>query len=157
MVKPLKWSVIAEIVGTVAVVISLLYVGPQVRQNTAAIHASTSSAIYQQHQDLYSMMVQNPEVADLVLRMSRDSADATSIDAFRYSYFLNLRLNLLEAVFTQADRGTMDPELARGWLVTMSSCVRGARTYWEENGSEYHAAFRAAMDSALASKTCEAP
>jgi hypothetical protein len=44
-VKLEKWASIAEIVGAIAVVFSLIFVGLQIRQNTSALYASTYDRI----------------------------------------------------------------------------------------------------------------
>jgi len=39
-----KWAVIAEVVSAVAVVVSLIYVGSEIRQNTLAIQAGRTAS-----------------------------------------------------------------------------------------------------------------
>jgi len=41
------WAAAAEIVGTVAVVVSLLFVGMNIKQNTAAVQAMNDNVLYE--------------------------------------------------------------------------------------------------------------
>lgn len=44
-----EWAAVGEIVGTIAVVISLVFVVYGLNQNTAAIHGSTENIIFERH------------------------------------------------------------------------------------------------------------
>lgn len=152
-----RWSSLAELIGTLAIVVSLIYVGLQVRQNTAAIRASTSAAVYQLHQDLNLPFLENAELAELVLRASEQHGSLTTTDSLRYATLANLRFNLLESVYTHARRGTMEADLAAGWLATIAGirCDRMMARYWESYKLEYHARFRTTVDSAFATSQCD--
>lgn len=151
-----KWRPLVDAVGTLAVVVSLVYVGVQVRQNTAAIQTSTSQDIYELHQDRAMPEMENPEFAALLLRVERASELVSAVDSLRYRRYLNLNLNLQEAVYTNALNGTLEEEMAAGWLEGMTTviCRPWMRQYWEERRQGYHRVFRAAMDSVAANTEC---
>jgi hypothetical protein len=144
------------LVGTAAVVVSLIYVGLQVRQNTAAIQTSTSQDVYQLHQDRSLIELQDPEFAELLLRATRSPQTMTPVDSLRYNRYLNLLLNLQESVYTNALQGTMEEGLAAGWLDGMAElpCRPGMHEYWRQGKLGYQPAFRAAMDSVFALVDC---
>lgn len=146
-----------EFVGTTAVVVSLIYVGLQVRQNTAAIQTNTSHAVYQQHQEQVLAEIQSADFAEVLLKARRRPEDMTAVDSLRYDGYLNLRLNLLEAVYTSGRQGTMEAGLAAAWLdaIPHIRCLPGMETFWAQNRPFYHRAFRTAMDSAFAAARCD--
>jgi len=150
------WSRILEFVGQGAVVVSLIYVGVQVRQNTAAIQTSTSQDVYQQNQEVGLLVMESGEMAAILLQADQDVAALSPIDSIRYRRWLNVTLNLYEAVYANALQGTMEADMAAGWLDDMSElrCTPGMAGYWEERRSSYHLAFQAALDSAFAVGTC---
>jgi hypothetical protein len=137
--------------------VSLIYVGLQVRQNTAAIQTSTSQAMYQMHQDRTLIEVESPEVADLLLRAARFPDQMTPVDSVRYARYLNLRLNVHEAAYTNALQGTLESGMAAGWLDGMAddACTSGMSDYWAKWKGGYHPAFRAAMDSVISVTECQ--
>lgn len=151
-----KWRPVVDAVGTVAVVVSLVYVGVQVRQNTAAIQTSTSQDIYELHQDRSLPELENPELAALLLRVERTPDQVSAVDSLRYRRHLNLNMNLQEAVYTNLLNGTLEEEMAAGWLDGMALiiCRPWMREFWNERRSGYHRAFRAAMDSVAARTEC---
>ncbi len=51
-----KWAVIAEVVSAVAVVVSLIYVGSEIRQNTLAIQDGSHQASLALTHDLESKL-----------------------------------------------------------------------------------------------------
>ena len=51
------WSNVAQVIGALAVVISLVYVGFQVKRNTSAVRSATSQAVHNNHANWYMSMV----------------------------------------------------------------------------------------------------
>ena len=135
---------------------SLVYVGVQVRQNTAAIQTSTSQEVYQQYQEQALLVVENADVAALLVQADRELAALSPVDSLRYRRWLNVTLNVYEAVYTNALQGTMEADMAAGWLDGLGSlrCDPGMEPYWNQQRTAYHRAFQAAMDSAFALSTC---
>jgi hypothetical protein len=151
-----RWSQAADLVGTAAVVVSLIYVGLQVRQNTAAIQTSTSQDVYEQYQEQALLVMESAEMAEIVLRADRSPAEMSAVDSLRYDRYLNVTINLYEAIYTNALQGTMEQDLAAGWLAGMGTlqCRAGMPEYWTRLKGSYHAAFREAMDSAYTTARC---
>lgn len=151
-----RWSRILDLVGQGAVVLSLVYVGVQVRQNTAAIQTSTSQDVYQQNQEQGLLVLESAEVAEILLKARQDPASLSPVDSIRHRRWLNVTLNLYEAVYANALQGTMETDMAAGWLDDLSSlrCDPGMLEYWTDRRNSYHRMFRAAVDSAFALATC---
>ena len=150
------WSRVLEFVGQGAVVVSLVYVGVQVRQNTAAIRTNTSQQAYQQNQEVGLLVMESGEMAAILLQANRDVAALSPVDSLRYRRWLNVTLNLYESVYTNALAGTMEPEMARGWLQDLSDlrCEPLMAAYWDERRTSYHRVFAAGLDSAFAVSRC---
>jgi hypothetical protein len=150
-----EWSEISDLVGTVAVVLSLVYVGLQVRQNTAAIHTTTSQGVYELNQAQSLLVMESAELAE-ILHQAEVGDELSPADSIRYNNYLNGKVNLFEAVYTHALQGTMELEMAAGWLAGMGSlrCVGGMDAYWARKRTEYHGTFRTALDSAFSETQC---
>jgi hypothetical protein len=150
------WKTVVELIGQLAVVVSLVYVGVQVEQNTRAIQTETGQSLYLQGIERVVPVVESPEVADMIVRATRAPETMSAADSLRYHYFLNLQLNEFEAAYTSMRQGTLDAELGRGWLENMGpwSCRADARRYWDAVAVLYSPDFRAALDSAIATVRC---
>lgn len=145
-----------ELVGAAAVVLSLIYVGLEVRQNTRATQTATSQSIYSQFMDSMLPVLENPDLAELMVRADTAPASLSRADSLRYNLSLNFQINVHEAVYTNLAQGTMAPGMASGWLDGMSYwiCRPRAMDYWEANATAYTPDFQVAMDSVVAAAAC---
>ena len=63
---------LGEFVSAIAVVVSLLYVATQIRQNTSAVRSTSHQAVLDAAQRLSTTLMQHPEVASLVIKANRE-------------------------------------------------------------------------------------
>jgi pyridoxal biosynthesis lyase PdxS len=61
-------SAVAEIIGVIAVVVSLGYVSVQIRQNTKVARAATRQAIAESTENLTSDLISNAEIAEIFVK-----------------------------------------------------------------------------------------
>ena len=87
----MNWDAIgavADSIGAVVVIVTLIYLTIQLRQNTKAIRHSTDRAVFEDAYKWMYTVVENPEVAELyVAGMNGD--EQSSADALRFSLLLN--------------------------------------------------------------------
>ena len=102
---------VTELIGTMAVVASLVYVGLEVNQNTRAIRTSTSQSVYTQYMDARGSILGAPDVAELMIRADTAWESLTLADSARYEATLDFELNVYEAVHTNLTQGTLEPDM----------------------------------------------
>lgn len=73
-----QWSYAAQIVGTVGVILSLVFVGLQIRQNTATLQRNEHNSTMAQWTVIRMAIAQNRDIAEL---MSGGLEGAGSLDA----------------------------------------------------------------------------
>ena len=88
-----EWASLAEVVASVAVVISLLFVGLSVRQNTDALQGATENLIFERHTDLSMQFMLDPTLAELLVKMRSDDPQLSAVEAVRWEKY---QLNLLD-------------------------------------------------------------
>ena len=77
---------LGELVGAVAVVLTLLYVAAQIRQNTRSLRSATSFAVNQALAEINGRWVSNPDgFTDLWLRGCADLDSLTPLERERFS------------------------------------------------------------------------
>ena len=109
-----EWALVAEIVGAVAVVVSLIYVGVSVRQNTDAILVSN-------HQSIVAMDIErNTWYRDLefaaVYELALQDYEQLSPPQLRqFRTFVADTFNTWEYGFITHSRGMMDDVIWGGW------------------------------------------
>lgn len=79
---------IAEILGAVAVIASLIYVGLQVRQNTRTIHATSIDAHISSANFVRQQIVDNAEVADIYAKGLANPGELNEQEKVRFRVLL---------------------------------------------------------------------
>lgn len=103
---------IGEIVGAVAVVLTLGYLAVQIRQNTRALRASTHQALIDSTLMYQSLTLNNPDVARIRLYGAMDPSKLTEEDQYRFRTAMEMLFRLIENAFVQHEEGTLGDE---GW------------------------------------------
>ena len=129
---------LAEIASSIAVIVSLIYVGLQVRQNTRALMATTYNAVTANSVAILSPMYTDPEFTAFLERMQAAPDAGTSADKLRFHMLLLTAFRHWDNLHYQFRNGTLDPEMWR--------CYDRTMTRWFENAA-WRAWFRANADS----------
>ena len=75
---------LAEIVGAIAIVISLIYVGQELRANTTAVKAASLQSITNSSSASMLSVVENGDFADIRLQGDQDPMRLSEVDRLRY-------------------------------------------------------------------------
>ena len=89
----IEWAAAGEIVGTIAVVISLLVVAYSIDRNTAATHASNENILFERHAELANQFMLDPTLAAILVKRRNGDADLSDVEAVRWEKY---ELNLLD-------------------------------------------------------------
>ena len=90
----MNWDAIAavgELVGAVGVVVSLLYLASQVRQNTLTMRATSAASAAQSMREIIGPFLVDPSRSGLV---ARGFEDPDSLSGDEKAYFVNISFNL---------------------------------------------------------------
>ncbi len=94
---------LGELLGSIAVLATLIYLALQTRQNTAAITAEVEAARTNRLANMYMMMTQ-PGNAEAI---AKDMVEGSTVDDFRLSMMWQNLIEGWEWRFNQARRGVM--------------------------------------------------
>ena len=64
----LEWGAIGELIGGIAIIVSLVYVGYQVRQNTTAVRSATAQAVHDNYAAWYINLSNDADLNRLVIK-----------------------------------------------------------------------------------------
>ena len=128
-----EYALIAEIVGGIAIVLSLIFVGMQIRQNSEISQVNAYQELVSQITVMNTLRVQDAEFADLFWRFDhgqqpQDDKERARLEAFLYMVFRHGDL-----AYRQYDKGLID----RDGLVSVLSPTRSflntqiGREVWE--------------------------
>ena len=110
-----EWASLGEMVGTLAVVVSLIFVAHSVNQNTAAIQGSTENLIFERHTALTTNFMSDPSLAEILVKMRSDNPTLTEVEAVRWEKY---QLNLLDTwalAYNRHERGLLAPQQWNEW------------------------------------------
>lgn len=112
----MNWEAIiavAEVVGAIAVVLSLIYVATQIKQNTEASRAQSINQINGQYGALMSQIATNGELAR-IYRKATDGEDLNPDESVRYTAYLSAFFAFVEEIFLLHRSGIYEENLGEG-------------------------------------------
>ncbi len=82
-----KWTTIAEIAGTVAVIVSVSFVIRSIDQNTRAIEAAEANNIWEAWREVHVLpVINNPEFAAIYAKV-RDSENLSATEQIQWNRY----------------------------------------------------------------------
>ena len=145
----IDWQVaaaVSEVVGAVAVVISLVYLAYQVRQNTRAIRGSTLDAITDHQQDELRW---SAEISH-IWKKALDAPDTLTFDeSWQLGEWTSAAFTARQNEFHQYRHGLLDKEvwLASENIIRLLVAIEWVRNWWQEHArNDRSAEFVALVD-----------
>jgi len=141
---------IGDFVGGIAVIITLIYLAVQVRQNTRSTRLASMQSAMLAAQNVGILPAQDRDLARVV-RVGLARPDELTEDEYQqFRYFLMNMLRVHEDMFVQHRAGVVDDET---WMARSSSLrtifsMPGGRRVWNSSNA-YRDDFRAWMESEL--------
>jgi len=143
---------LGELIAAIATVATLVYLAAQVRQNTRALRSSTFQGISEQMANNVEPIVVHPEVAALLLKGTAGLDGLTPEGRLRFQSILVMSFRRMEAVYVQAQLGSIDSDLTLGFERSMLSLLYsvGGAEWWSTAKVTFTSSFSAHVDSWLA-------
>lgn len=74
------WSDLAEIAGTAAVIVTLVFVELEVRQNTIAVESSAAQAVHENFASWYTSVQSDPTLFEISIRAMQDYNSVSEVE-----------------------------------------------------------------------------
>jgi len=142
------WANIAEIIGAVAIIISLIYVSIQVRDNTNAIRSAATNDAATAMQSWY-MSIGSNEQTSIVFYNGMTSPDTLNREQmFQFIMITHAAFLGFQNSFELAEQGTLDPEIRDSITNTLLATkdLPGYKIYWRQRGPLFNQRFREFVD-----------
>ena len=139
-----NWALIAEIVGSVAIVISLIFVGVQLRTNTLATRSATASAASSATSAWYNAMGTSAQASALFFDFMNDPDSLTAQERFQAVLAIHGALVNFQTSFMLANEGTLDNQIKTTILeaVVVIKDKPGFKYYWEQRKAFFYDEFQ---------------
>lgn len=147
-----EWAAIAEIVGAVAVVASLVYLAVQIRQNTHGLSMSLKStelAAFERNVEagnrIREIFILNPDVSELFALGKSSYTDLSSSDKIRFGMLLSNVFSAFQGAYIRQLTYGNDPENFVGSERLLDSYIRcsGVRDWMSSNNPDWRPQFAA--------------
>ncbi|MEQ9208433.1 MAG: hypothetical protein RLN96_01125, partial [Pseudomonadales bacterium] len=141
---------IGEIVGAIAVVISLVYLASQIKHSQKATTGSVWENILNEWRQHHRETFLNKPENIILFRKAMTNFDALSDEEKnRANYLFLTESSLLQSMVLQADRGHITNEQLNPWLSYLSSVLRtpGGKVWWAEFSTLCDAHFSNVMNT----------
>ncbi len=109
-----KWAAIAEVFGTLAVVVSLIFVGISIRQNTAVAQANQQNLLYELTDTWFSDQVNNPRLYEIESKAA-DPQSLTYVERRQLSDQTYRAMNVWENAYFKHQSGLLTEEQYQAW------------------------------------------
>ena len=139
---------IGEILGATAVVISLVYVAVQIRQNTNETRMQRTQSLIAANADVNSQVAGDKELADVFQAAVVDFDALSGSEKIRFGGLVFSTFNRYSFAYYQYLRGDLEEVF---WKVIEQEMavfltLPGARTWWERDKSRFIPEFVAHLD-----------
>lgn len=149
----MNWDAIgavAELLGAIGVIGSLVYLARQIasnseniNHNTRALVASTDISSNELVLQIYTPQISDPAVADLMMRGYRDFDGLDQVDKYRFSMMLRAVFETHQTYFLLSMRGIAGEQTWDYYSRSFDAVTRqpGVRQWWARNGRSFDPEF----------------
>ena len=125
---------VIEIASAGAVLLGLIFVGFELKQNTEAVESQTSQGLLEMANQANNQISSDRQLAELILRVNKGTDPLTELEALQYSRFVHSEMNIWEHAFFSNTNGTMHSDLWSGYDAAYSGffCQSWSRVVWKE-------------------------
>jgi hypothetical protein len=142
---------LGQIIGALAVVISLIYVALQIRQNTNAIRSATAQTVHEHFANWYHLIAADAELAQIAANGLRDYASPSEKEKVRFVATFMSFLSYSQNAFLKWREGLLKPALWLGWEQVMMNLfgAPGGKALWKERSYLFGEEFRQYIENDL--------
>lgn len=134
---------VAELISSIAVLISLVYLAIQIRGNTEAARMSTYQSIVADFSALNRVMASTPDLSMLYVNAMENFGTLTPDEKARVSQLFFTSFHNFENMFYQSRKGYLEDDVWLGWkrLMLTYHAQPGVQTWWDKRKDVFSASF----------------
>ena len=151
----MNWEAIgavAAIASSAAVILSLIYLAVQIRQNTRATRASTYQSVVMHGGAMLRTIMESPDLAELVVKATWSEEELTAGETMRFASFASSVFRYFDSLHYHARSGTIEQGQWVGFDAFLREVLESKRLveWWEEHKHVFDAEFISYVDEILA-------
>jgi hypothetical protein len=142
---------LGEFIGSVAVVLSLVYLAIQVRQNTASIRTENFARALERVSAMQSLLFENRDLAQLQAQGVLDPSTLTRVERLQLTWWLTEAFGAFEFMFHQAQSGALPDEVWGRWSASIAWWLSfpGVQAWWRAIPTPFSESFTSFVDAQI--------
>lgn len=134
---------LGELIGSFAVLISLIYLGIQVRRSTDTARTSTYQSVVSDFSALNRAIADSPDLSLLYVQAMEDFGSLDPGEKARMSQVFYMTFRNFENMFYQHQKGYLDEDVWIGWkrLMLNYHARPGFQSWWAVRSDTYNPQF----------------
>ncbi len=138
-------KVVFEMASTGAILLGLIFVGLELKQNTEAVESQTSQGLLELANQANNQIASDRQLAELLLRVIKDVDELNELEALQYSRFVHSEMNIWEHAFFSHANGTMHSDLWSGYDMAYRRffCEAWSKEVWRRIEDGFSEQFKA--------------
>ncbi|WOJ93767.1 hypothetical protein R0135_01040 [Congregibacter variabilis] len=142
----MNWDAIGatgELIGAITVMVTLIYLVIQLKQNTRALKSSTFQQVSNVMAQNWEVIIANPDMAALFLKAASGLKALDEKERFLFGAIATMLFRRVETVYTQEALGAIDARLTAGFKQSCISSLShaGMREWWQQSQAAFSSEF----------------
>lgn len=144
---------IAEIVSSIAIIISLFYAAYQFKRSQTLTNRGVENILYERMSKMDQLIIENKDLAKLILKASANSEELTPDEKLRYLAFEHIFYDSWESAWYYHSEGILEKNNWEGWNSWfISESKNKPYLSWLGNRKNYNGDFLEYIDKIFSDK-----
>jgi len=141
----------AEIISALGLVVSLIYVGIQVSDNTVATRSITASHANAEFIDWYAHVTADPELINLWYQGVREPEQLSKQETLRFILLMHMIMLQFQNNYYLVQEGTLDKKVLDSitFTITLIKGTGGFDMYWKLRNKLFYPEFKLFMEDLM--------
>jgi hypothetical protein len=139
----------ADVIGGVAVIVSLIYVGIQIRRSAKSNQSQANQSAHESLAIVSLEVSKDPEFSNFVRRGLIEFDELSEDEQFRFVLMMTTAFRRYENIFYQYKRGFLEAGLWAGYeqSILLMFYSAGGQAFWDRRSLHFSELFRSYLDS----------
>ena len=142
---------VADLIGAIAIVVSLVYLAIQMRQNTRSLRAENYAHALDRVAEMQARLSTNPELVRIFNAGLADPLALRRSERVQFTWSLYEMFGSFEFMYLQSREGALPDDVWKRWADTMSWWLQwpGVQQWWRSQPTPFSASFAAFVESRI--------
>jgi hypothetical protein len=142
---------LGEFLGGIFVVLSLVYLAMQIRQNTQSNRTENFARGLERISEMQAALSRDPDLASLHARGVADVSSLTPVERIRFTWWFAEAFGAFEFLFHQSRADAIPDEIWERWSKTIAWWISypGVQAWWAANPAPFSGSFTRFVDDLI--------